>query len=460
MSSVPDYLQSARPNPPANRAPWYRNTAPTYAGIFLWIAFYMSLAGGSINRASLGVCLLALAAAGLLCYWLFYYVPAMLGLQTGYPLYVVGASTFGARGGYLMPGLLMGLLQIGWFSVGTFISTKFILTGLGLNAAPATPLFVAVALVWAVSLTLVGVKGIGYVARFATFLNVVPLVMILVVLARTAGSAGDHQPAEPNAWLGVTALVQTVIGFFATAGAAGTDFGLNSRHRGDVRFGGLVGIAGTILVAGGLPIISVAGARVMNPGLSSYNYDAVIASQGGWLATAMFFLFAAASIAPGCFSAFIASNSFGTMLPRIPRLTSTLAGGLLAAALAGAGVAENLIGFFTIVGASFGPVCGAMAADYLLAGKKWAGPRQGVSVPGYAAWAIGFAVGILPFLPVSEGIKQAAQPAALYSMLAGFVVYYVLARAGLEPAPLVVKLPGAADPLNRRAASGSAGGSG
>ena len=73
----------------------------------------------------------------------------------------------------------------------------------------------------------------------------------------------------------------------------------------------------------------------------------------------------------------------------------------VAIALAATGVAENLIGFFTIVGASFGPICGAMTADYLLSGKKWAGPREGVSVAGYGAWALGFLVGILPFLPVS-----------------------------------------------------------
>jgi cytosine permease len=63
----------------------------------------------------------------LLSYFLFYLVLAMLGMQTGYPLYVVGTSTFGTKGGYLMPGLLMGVLQVGWLSVNTLVSTNFIL---------------------------------------------------------------------------------------------------------------------------------------------------------------------------------------------------------------------------------------------------------------------------------------------------------------------------------------------
>ncbi|MBI3665161.1 MAG: cytosine permease [Acidobacteria bacterium] len=434
MAALPDYIVRATPNPPSNRAPWYKNTAPSYAGIFLWIGFYMTIAEGTISRAGLAVCLAGLVAAGLASYALFYYVPAMLGMKTGYPLYVVGASTFGTQGGYLMPGLLMGLLQIGWFSVGTFISTTFILKGLGLEAQPGRPVFMLVAVLWAVALTIVGVKGIAYVARFAMVLNVVPLLMLLIVFARTAGASGGYRPAENNAWLGFVTTVQIVIGFFATAGAAGADFGLNSRDQRDVRLGGWVGIALSTVIAGGLPLVGVAGAHALDPGISSYRFDAAIGFLGGWLATAMFFLFAIASVAPGCFCAFIAGNSFGTMLPKIPRMASTMVGGLIAAGLAGTGVAENMIGFFTIVGASFGPVCGAMAADYLLAGKQWAGPRQGISVPGYAAWAVGFLVGLIPFLPVSEGVKQMAQPAALYSMVAGFVVYYALAQAGLEPA--------------------------
>jgi len=121
------------------------------------------------------------------------------------------------------------------------------------------------------------------------------------------------------------------------------------------------------------------------------------------------------------------------MIPGVPRISSTMAGVTVSIVLAVTGVAENLIGFFTIVGASFGPICGAMAADYLLSGKRWAGPREGVNWAGYLAWALGFLVGILPFLPVSDSLKTYAQPAVLYSFVTGFLVYAVLAKAGLQP---------------------------
>ncbi len=430
---LPDYITKTKPNPLSNRAPWYVNTAPSYAGIFLWIAFYRSIAEGTLVHAGPVLCLLALAVAGLLSYALFFYVPAMLGMKTGYPLYVVGSSTFGSTGGYLMPGLLMGLLQVGWFSVNTSISTEFILAGVGMDSSPMSIPFLIIAVIWGLVMAYIGVKGIQYVAKLATYMAIIPFLMILVAFFKTAGGITNYTPADPNPYLAFAMLNAIVIGFFATAGAAGADFGMSSRGAKDVKLGGFVGIALAVVYAGGLPLLSVAGAHGMNPALETFAYDGVIGSIGGFLASSMFLLFAFASIAPACFCAFIAGNSFATMIPGVPRLASTMIGAVIAIILAVTGVAQNLIGFFVIVGASFGPICGAMAADYLLSGKKWAGPRQGVNIAGYGAWATGFLVGILPFLPVPEQVQRYSQPAVLYSFVVGFVVYVILSKLGLEP---------------------------
>jgi len=408
------------------------NTAPSYAGVFLWVVFYMEIAVGTIDRAGVPLSLLALLVAGLLSYALFYRVPAMLGMRTGYPLYVIGSSTFGARGGYLMPGLLMGLLQVGWFSVNIFVSTNFILKGLGSKSGTGSLPFVIIAAVWAYALVYVGVKGIQYVSRFAMYLSLIPLLMILIIFFRTVRGAGQFTPSQPSPYLGFVLLIQVVIGFFATAGAAGADFTMNNRDERDVRWGGLTGVTLAILVAGGLPLVSVAGAHVLY-GVQGFTYDAVISGVGGFMASAMFFLFAIASIPPACFTAFIAGNSFSTMIPGVSRFGSSMAGATVALILAVTGAAGNLAGLFTIIGASFGPICGAMAADYLLSGRKWAGPREGINIAGYAAWAVGFVIGILRFLPLPPDIKPYLDPAAVYSFVAGFVIYYVLAKAGLEP---------------------------
>ena len=433
-TTLPDYVRASVPNPPANRGPWYKNTAPSYAGIFLWVAFYLGLAGPTISQASLGVALLGLVVAGLLCFGFYYYVPAMLGMQTGRPLYVVGTSTFGTTGGYVMPGLLMGLLQLGWFAVATYFATDYIMQGLHKQSKT---LFVIIALLWAYILAWIAIKGIAYVARVAQVLNWVPLIMILIVFWANKDGISNYQPPKDDPLSGFLTMLGIVIGFFATAGAAGTDFGMNNRNRKDIVWGGLVGIALAIVVAGGLPLLSVAG-FIGKTGTPNFDYAAAIASVGA-LAPIIFFLFAAASLAPTCFCTFIASNSFGTMLPKIPKTVSTLVGVTIGALLAITGVAQHLIVFFQIVGASFGPICGAMAADYVLAGNKWSGPRLGINWAGYIAWAVGFLVGILDKVPgAPDALVKADRPAVLWSFIVGFIVYYALSLAGLRP-PVVAE---------------------
>jgi cytosine permease len=430
---LPEYIRKAVPNPPEKRAPWYVNTAPTYAGIFLWVAFYQQLAQGSIPYAGPSVILAALLVAGLLSFGLFYYAPAMLGMKTGFPLYVVGSSTFGTKGGYALPGLFMGVLQVGWFAVGTSLATKFILQGFGIQPVPGTALFVVVAVLWGYTMAWIGAMGIQYVARVALYLNVISFLTVLAVFMKTMDGIPSYQPPQPDAWATTAFLIQAVIGFFATAGAAGADFGMNNRDTRDVRLGGLVGIALAIVYAGGLPILSVMGARALNANLPTLEYGSAIASVGGFFASAMFFLFAIASIPSACFCAFIAGNSFATMIPGVKRISSMMAAVTVAIVLAVTGAADNLISIFTFVGASFGPICGAIAADYLLSGKKWAGPREGINFAGYAAWAIGFVVGMLD-VPV----------AVLCSFATGFVVYAIAAKMGLEPRTVPLEVERAA----------------
>src|SRR5438445_12532871 len=90
--------------------------------------------------------------------------------------------------------------------------------------------------------------------------------MLLVVFFLTVGGVGQyHLPAgQENSYLAFTSVIAIVIGFFATAGAAGADFGTNSRHENDVKRGGLVGIALAVLIAAGVPLISVGGAPGVN----------------------------------------------------------------------------------------------------------------------------------------------------------------------------------------------------
>jgi cytosine permease len=455
---LPNYLSMAKPNPVENRAPWYKSTAPAYAGIFLWVVFYMEIANGTLSQAGLGLSLLGLVIAALICHFLFYLVPGLFGVKTGYPLYVVGSSTYGTQGGFLMPGLLMGILQFGWLAVNIAIATDFILQAFGQPPAkdPVTGVFSGsaafsiVAIIWAVLAVFVALKGIQYVGKVSTYLPIVPLVMILIVFFSNVGTAGNYQPpADAKPLVGFLTMIAIVVGFFATAGAAGVDFGMGNRNEKDVQYGGLVGIALAILVAGGLPLIAIAGAHGAESKPDSYLFSAVI--EAHFLSKIMFVLFAVASFAPACFCSFIAGNSIGTMFPKANKTVAVSIGAIVAIILAILGWAHNLLSVFIIIGASFGPICGSMAADYLLSGRKWAGPRKGINWAGYIAWAVGFIVGILPLPWIGGERFSFINPAPVIAFVIGFGLYIILAKAGLEP-PVVsmVAAPAEAAPAEEK----------
>jgi cytosine permease len=246
---------------------------------------------------------------------------------------------------------------------------------------------------------------------------------------------------------GVIAAVLTyVVGFFATAGAAGVDFGMNSRDKNDVSMGGLIGIALATLLTAGISMLVVAGvygspdlsAKALAKGtegksliLDSFNLIPVIMGDGP--AKWIMFLLAVAAFPPACFSSFIAANSFRTTMPNVNPFVSVGIGAAVSIALAVSGLAGKVIPVFVIIGASFGPICGAMMVDYLLSGGTWSGPRAGYNPAGWIAWALGFVVGILPNL----GVNVPAAPVAAF--VVGAAVYFACAKAGMLSA--VVPLP-------------------
>ncbi|MDG3003004.1 hypothetical protein [Paludisphaera mucosa] len=438
-SPLPDYLASATPNPPANRAPWYTNTAPTFAGVFLWFVFWNSISGSGLSVGGLLSSLVGVVIGALICHFLFYLAPGLLGMKTGLPLYVVGTSTFGAIGGLIMPGFLMGALQFGWLGVNAYGSADALRQGFGGDQN----MFYALAVVWAVLAAFVGLKGIQYVAKVATFLPVIPLAVLIIGLALYGGSAFDYKPGvvvegANGSLTSIFTIIAFIVGFFGTAGAAGVDFGTNSRDARDVKMGGIVGVIIAIVVTAGISLIVVAGARASGaiPETENLMTAALKVKLSDSFYKVVMIGLTLASFPGACFSSFIAANSFKTVMPKINPIVSVGVGTLVSIILAVTGIAGNLAGVFGIIGASFGPICGAMTADYLLNGNRWSGPRAGFNPAGWIAWAVGFFVGVMPALhevvPAIPSIPAA--PVAAY--VVGFVLYGLLYQLGLKTAVL------------------------
>jgi cytosine permease len=440
VSQLPGYITGAVPLPKEKRGPWYKNSGPTYAGVFLWFAFWDPISKNGLSPGTLGATLIGIVLGALICHFLFFLVPGRLGMQTGLPLYIIGASTFGAVGSLIMPGLLMGVLQFGWLGVNTFYSSTALAKGFN-----APGLFVPICIIFALGAAFVGIKGIQYVAKVSTYLPIIPLVVLIMGLVFFAGSAGDYKAAEPAAagaasGGGLNAMllmISAIVGFFATAGAAGVDICMSNRNKSDVGMGGIVGIIIAIVFTAGVSCIVMAGAHATGAvDASAVQMTAALEKKlsPGMFATVMIGLTLAAF--PGaCFSSFIAANSFKTTMPKVNPFISVGIGAVVSIILAVTGVAGNLAGVFGLIGASFGPICGAMMVDYLLSEGKWTGPRAGFNPAGWIAWAAGFVVGILPNLGVNVPV------APVLAFVIGAVIYFLCSKMGMRSA--VVPLSGA-----------------
>jgi cytosine permease len=319
------------------------------------------------------------------------------------------------------------------------------------------PLHAAIVVVFAAAAAFMGLKGIQYVARVATFFPLIPLGVLVVLTVTTIGGVANFTPsqlAKPSAGgtpldaVQIVILLSTVIvGFFATAGAAGADIAMSTRSAKDVHLGGLVGIALATIVAGGLSVVIVAGAygAGLVPADLMGNLNPLDLMKGGvkgggllnsTVANIFMILLAVSSFPGGCFSAFIAATSFKTVMPKINPWLSVGIGTLVSIVLAVTGLTGKVVEVFVVIGASFGPVCGAMMADYLLSGGKWAGPRAGFNPAGWISWLAGFFVGafqfIAPLIPPLAAYKDAVPCPPVAAFVVGFVLYLVLAKMGLE----------------------------
>ena len=193
MTSLPNYIAEARPVAAENRISWLKSAGPTYAGVMLWFVVWQDVvrgdgSAGGILSAGIAPALLAVFVAALGCHFLFYLVPGLMGMRSGFPLYIVGTSTYGVRGGLLVPGLMMGVLQFGWLAVNGSAVSTLLCDCFGLEAAVPSLAHGSIATVFVVVAGLMGYKGIGYVATVASYLPLIPLCILLLLIRNSQQS--------------------------------------------------------------------------------------------------------------------------------------------------------------------------------------------------------------------------------------------------------------------------------
>jgi cytosine permease len=465
---LPPNLRTEQETAPLARGPWYLTIAPAYLGIFVWAPFFDALWVGDLARLPLVWLIASAVFASLVCFGLLYYVPASWGFQTGRPLGVLAASTFGTVGSEWITAIAVGVACIFWYAVAIDYAVDSTLLGLkacGLIAAEnlptgtigpivvKSPVYLCTALFW---IYITGTSGLWklpgvVVALMRVYAPVALLLLTAVALwqlpdigafrSDTASGITAHF-GFADRWRGHHSVVQLMISFFAMAGLMSVEWGARVERRRDVVMGGLTGIVlaaswtaimSLVVVAAAVGQVTEGGkyfdtivhftdvpspssgatlrgidlylASIKDPSRFSFRW-AVYYGIGGVPAGVILILFGLAALAPACYAASVFGQKLSTHWPRLGQFTWTWIGGAIAFALGAASYADELELIFVVMGAVFAPAVGAMAADWLRQRGAWAGLRPGVNRTGIIAWVAGMMIAFaLEFGPVA-GLGQ------------------------------------------------------
>lgn len=473
---------STTPKPAIVPKPWQSGLGPYYIGLFLWVVYFDQIGLRALPVGGVLWSVLGAAVAGPLCYLLLFRVPATWGQATGKTLPELAESSFGTGGARWVPGLLLGMAEVVWFSVAVSYATDLTLRGLAevrfLDARAfrtisaggirvKAPIFLATSLGWSVIAGLIGRKFVRLVAAIMYVFPVFPAMLLGGAMFAMLGGLRTFAPtgvdpaglAIPEARAGVWSMmlvVQLVFGFFAMAGAMGADWGAASTSPRDVKVGGWVAVGLAPVVIATIGLVAVAGFQgrvnpapvAIDDGGSPFDlrsprtarsvseirtvgtppeatFRALMTNGvGGKIGCAMLMVFGAIALAPAVFSAFVLGDRINAALPRLSRFRWTLVGIAASWPMTALGLFDRLEPVFTAMGALFAPVVACLAADYVRHKGVWMGPRRGVNVPGVIGWAAGLAVGLLPF---AGGRFRTFQPATFWAFLAAFAAYWFAA---------------------------------
>ena len=473
--------------------PWQTGIAPVYIGTYLWIAFFDQIGRRALPMGGLGWSILGALAAGPLAYLLMFRQAGIWGQKVGKPLKVVSTSTFGIGGSKLVPGLVLGVAQVLLYAVAVGYAIELSFQGLMLlglvdpsslrpikvgGATLKAPIYLATALVWSIVAALISLRFTRWIAYLMQFFPIFPAILIGgAMLAMLTGLRSflptgvdpimPRLPLAPSegAFRAFLLTFQWVFAFSAMGAVLAADWGSASPGPRDVSAGGWVGVGLAPAIIAALALISVAGYQGSKmagqsveegrfarstleevattgpaPGLDVPAFTFRAVANGGfgrWVGGVMLMVFGLASLAPAVYASFSFGLQFKALGPSVSRLYWTLLGALAAWMLIVGGWFDRTEQVFAILGATFAPVAGAIAADFRRHRGSWPGPREGINPAGLLAWAVGFAVGIAPTVGRSLSWDRLAglQPAALGAFVAAYVAYEILALCRLESAP-------------------------
>ncbi len=314
-------------------------------------------AGGKLGVAfPLVPDLLLLLLAGNLLLGGYAAVLAWISQRTGYATVLQSRAVFGRRGN-LLPELILGFTQIGWYAWGSAVLALLLAKGLGLSAAWNVPLTVLFGLGFC-STAFVGYRGLDLLSRVA-----VPLMVVLIFASLAKAFVDVAQPGflRPVAGLGVTPMgvgeaLTLIVGTFISGGTQASNWTRFARTPAQAVWTTLLAffVGNALMLFCGAVGASVYGQTDMAE---------VLAVQGfAGLGLLLLFLNIWTTQDNTIYNFSMAGC---VMLNSKRRRVITLAGAALGTVLAVLGIYELLVPWLLMLGTLVPPIGGVVAAHYL-----------------------------------------------------------------------------------------------
>jgi cytosine permease len=329
----------------------------------------------------------------------------MLGAKTGSSTSQLLTSAFGTLGSRVVS-CVIALCLVGWYGVqaeffGKTIHTMFpgwILTE------------TKIASTWGGGLMLLtaffGIRGLAALSLVACPL-IVGLTMLTLSKVGWAPELWAAKPVEPGAFSDAITMVIGSFAIGATVNADITRYAKNAKSAWIATFVGFFIASLYIFACGAISTTAGAGADLIaamaNMGMGMFAFLTLVLSQ--WTTNDNNMFYAAASME--------------SVLPKAKREHIVLAFGVVATALAVAGVTDRFVDFLVLLGILIPPVGGIMLAHHGFAGRQATESTSPFPFPALAAWVVGILVGKY----VAFGV------AAVNAVIAASVTYYFWRRA-------------------------------
>ncbi len=369
-------------------------TRAVLLSFWVFSAWYLYIGGLLTKTLSFSEALIAIAIANVIFAFIF-----TLYAGAGKPKDILFREAFGIGAAKHFFSFLPTLTQIGWYAVVVEIGGTA--TAMALGFSQGTVSFYSTVLVYGLLTIWIATGGLNRIGKLSYFST--PAMLAFLTwgtwsVFHRIGSAALFS-YEPSYNSSIEVGVQLLLASFISAAVTIPDFLHDLKVKKNIFLASFWGLVPTAILVGGM------GAAFAIVGKS---YDVLATLQ---LMSGPLFVYGLLSIDNlcGAQAVFPVGTGFASIFSKPNpksqergRIFWTVAGGLIAVAIAEIGIVKELGTWLTILGTIFSPIIGVVLANQYLVKKDLS--RTRIYFPALIAWIIGCGIS---FIPVGVPILQA-----------------------------------------------------